>query len=336
MGQMTTTQSLRQSPILRPSGLIVVGLAALCVGVLVATGSRLTLSLFAQAAIISTLALSVGFLARTSNLVSFGHAAPFGLGAYGSALVFKHGLPAEAGIVLVLLAVFALFFLIGLVIGRLNGIAFSMLTLALGQFFFVAISKLRAITSGADGMLIPLPNTLFGLPSRIFQTPQGMLIIASAILAVLVIGIYLFEATRAGRLAMGVRENEERVLFLGYRTKLLKASLFAGSTTIAAVSGVLFALYQGFVSPEIMHWSFSGNALIMVILGGSLAVWGPVAGALVFFFLREWLSEITDHWHAVLGLILITVTVAWPGGVTALARTVRQLLTGRNAEEERT
>lgn len=336
MGPLIKTHTLRQSPVLRPSGLIVIGLVALAVGVLVGTGSRLTLSLFAQAAIISTLALSVGFLARTSNLISFGHAAPFGLGAYGAALVFNHGLPAEVGILLVLLAVFALFFLIGLVIGRLNGIAFSMLTLALGQFFFVAISKLRAITSGADGMLISLPSTLFGLPSRILQSPQGMLIVATVVVTGLAIGIYLFEATRTGRLAMGVRENEERVLFLGYRTKLLKASIFAASTTIAAASGVLFALYQGFVSPEIVHWSFSGNALIMVILGGTLAVWGPVAGALVFFFLREWLPEITDHWHAVLGLILIVVTVAWPGGVTALALTLRQRLSGRGPEGRQT
>lgn len=336
MAHVTIPHFLRQSPVLRPSGLIVLGLAAVAVAVLAATGSRLTLSLFAQAAIISILALSVGFLARTSNLISFGHAAPFGLGAYGAALVFRHELPAEAGILLVLFAVFSLFFLIGLVVGRLNGIAFSMLTLALGQFFFVAVSKLRAITSGADGMLFSLPNTLFGLSSRSFQSPQGMLIVTTVVLAVLVIGIYFFEATRTGRLAMGVRENEERVLFLGYRTKILKASVFASSATIAAASGVLFALYQGFVSPEIMHWSFSGNALIMAILGGTLAVWGPVAGALIFFFLREWLSDITEHWHAVLGLILIAVTVAWPGGVTALARTLRQRLTGRGPGGGRT
>ncbi|MBU2486584.1 MAG: branched-chain amino acid ABC transporter permease [Alphaproteobacteria bacterium] len=329
MANQTLAHSFRESPILRPSGLIVLAILTATVVILTATGSRITLSLLAQATIISIMALSVGFLARTADLISFGHAAPFGLGAYGTALVFQHGIPAEVGIWLVLVAVFALFFVIGLVVGKLNGIAFSMLTLALGQFFFVAVSKLRAITAGADGMTVSLPRSLFGLPSRTFQTPDGMFIIAAVILAALVILIYLFEASRTGRLAIGVRENEERVLFLGYRTKILKAAVFATSATIAGVSGVLFALYQGFVSPEIMHWSFSGNALIMAILGGSLAVWGPVAGALVFFFLREWLSDLTEHWLAVLGVILITVTVAWPGGMTGLAKAMRTRISGR-------
>ncbi|MEZ5746390.1 MAG: branched-chain amino acid ABC transporter permease [Paracoccaceae bacterium] len=333
MANPSLTHSFRDSPVLRPSGLIALALVVAAVALMTMTGSRITISLFAQAAIISIMALSVGFLARTADLISFGHAAPFGLGAYGTALIFHHGIPAELGILLVLLAVFALFFGMGLVVGRLNGIAFSMLTLALGQFFFVAVSKLRAITSGADGMNVSLPSSLFGLSGRTFQTPDGMLIIASVVLAALVIAIYLFEATRTGRLAMGVRENEERVLFLGYRTKLLKAAVLATSATIAGVSGVLFALYQGFVSPEIMHWSFSGNALIMAILGGSLAVWGSVAGAFVFFFLREWLSDLTEHWHAVLGAILIAVTVAWPGGITALAKVVRARLTGRKQRE---
>ncbi|MCB1473472.1 MAG: branched-chain amino acid ABC transporter permease [Rhodobiaceae bacterium] len=332
MADLTSAHSLRQSPVLRPSGLIAVAIIVVAVAVLVSTGSRITLSLFAQATIISIMALAVGFLARTSDLISFGHAAPFGLGAYGAAMVFKYGMPAEAGIVVVLVAVFSLFFLIGLVVGRLNGIAFSMLTLALGQFFFVAASKMRAITSGADGMIVSLPRSLFGLSSRTFQTAHGMLIVAAVVLGALVVAIYLFEATRTGRLAIGVRENEERVRFLGYRTKILKAAIFATSAAIAALSGVLFAIYQGFVSPEILHWSFSGNALIMAILGGSLAVWGPVAGALIFFFLREWLSDITEHWHAVLGFILIGVTVAWPGGVTALAQVLRRRLTGRRGE----
>jgi branched-chain amino acid transport system permease protein len=204
-----------------------------------------------------------------------------------------------------------------------------MLTLALGQFFYVAVSKTRGITSGADGMLVKLPHTLFGISGRTFQSPQGMLIVSVVVLSALVVAIYLFEASRTGRLAVGIRENEERVVFLGYRTKLLKAGIFAASATMAAISGVLFALYQGFVSPEIMHWSFSGNALIMAILGGSLTVWGPVAGALVFFFLREWLSDLSEHWYAFLGLVLIVVMVAWPGGISAFGRLLRLRLTGR-------
>ena len=117
MMDISPSHALRQSPIMRPAGLAALALTAVAVALLVTTGSRITLSLFAQATIISILALSVGFLARTAHLISFGHAAPFGLGAYGTALVFQHGVPAEGGLLLVVVAVFALFFLIGLVVG---------------------------------------------------------------------------------------------------------------------------------------------------------------------------------------------------------------------------
>jgi len=281
-------------------------------------GSRLVVSLLAQAVIISILALAVGFLVRTSDLVSFGHAAPFGLGSYGTAIVFGSKLPPEIGIVAALICITGAFFLIGLVIDRLKGIAFSMFTLALGQFFYIAASKLRGITSGADGMRVHLPKTLFGGATRSLQSPSGMLVTATVALVLIVLLIYLFERSDLGRLAVGIRENEERVRFLGYRTRVLKASIFAGSALIAAVSGMLFALYEGFVSPEIVHWSFSGSALIMTIFGGTVMAWGPVTGAFAYFFLREWLSGTTEHWHAFLGVLLIVVTVAWPGGLSGL------------------
>lgn len=308
----------------RSGSRLVVAVALIIIAVLVAlllgTGSRLLVSLFTQAVIVSILALGVGFLARSSDLISFGHAAPFGLGAYGAAMVLGSGIPAEIGLPVVLVAVVALFFLIGLLVGRLNGIAFSMLTLAMGQSFFVVVSKFRSVTNGADGMTVSLPRSVFGISTRSLQSPQGMMILATLVLVTLVGLIYLFERSRLGRLAVGLRENEERVRFLGYHTRILKAAIFANSALIAAVAGILFAIYQGFVSPEIMHWSFSGSALIMTILGGTVLVWGPVAGAIAFFFLREWLSGITEHWHAVLGLLLIVVTVAWPGGLSGITK----------------
>ena len=104
MANPSLTHSFRDSPVLRPSGLIALALVVAAVALMTMTGSRITISLFAQAAIISIMALSVGFLARTADLISFGHAAPFGLGAYGTALIFHHGIPAELGILLVLVA----------------------------------------------------------------------------------------------------------------------------------------------------------------------------------------------------------------------------------------
>jgi branched-chain amino acid transport system permease protein len=287
-------------------------------------GSRILVSLLAQAVIVSLLAFAIGFLARTSNLVSFGHAAPFGLGAYGTAWVLSSGSPLspELGLLLVVPGVAAVFFLVGLVVSRLEGIAFGMLTLALGQAFFVGASKFRGLTGGADGKIIDLPRRLFGLRSDVVQSPYGMFMVGVVVLAAVYLALRAFEATHTGRLAVAIRENEERVRFLGYRTRALKAAVFALSAAIAALGGVLYALYQGFVSPEILHWSYSGSALIMSILGGTSLLWGPIAGAFGFFFMREELSALTTHWLALVGTTLIVVTVAWPsglsGGVAAL------------------
>ena len=308
------------------AAVVAVAVAALAINTL---GSSTVISLIAQAVIISLLALGVGTLIRTSGVVSFGHAAPFGFGAYGVAFALSSGapLPAELGLLLVVPLVIGVFFLVGLVVSRLDGIAFSMLTLALVQGVYVAATKSRGITGGADGIIIDMPRRLFGVDTHFIQQPGGMFMLSLGCLAIVYGLLRLFESSHYGRLAVGIRENEERVRFLGYRTRALKAAVYAMSCGIACLGGMLYALYQGFISPEIVHWSFSGSALIMAILGGAVALWGPVAGAFGFFFMREWLSDLTTHWLAVLGLTLIVVTVLWPtglsGGVSALTRRLR-------------
>lgn len=330
----TQTLSLSQSParfLPRPATLAALVAVAAAVALVEATGSRILVSLLAQAMIVSLLALGVGFLARTSGLVSFGHAAPFGIGAYATAWALTPGtaLPAEAWLLLIVPFVGGVFFLVGLVVSRLEGIAFGMLTLSLGQAVYVAATKFRGLTGGADGMIIDLPRRLFGQRTDVLQSPFGMLVVAVVVLVAVFALLRLFELTHAGRLAVAIRENEERVRFLGYRTRVLKAAVFAMSSAVAALGGVLFALYQGFVSPEILHWSFSGSALIMSILGGTVALWGPIAGAFAYFFLREGLTDITSHWHAVLGTILIIVTVAWPTGLSGAVDALLRRLAGR-------
>lgn len=316
-----------------PRTLIALTVLIAAVALVETAGSRILVSLLAQAVIVALLALGVGFLARTSGLVSFGHAAPFGIGAYATAWALAPGSPLgpEVGLALIVPFVAGVFFLVGLVVSRLEGIAFGMLTLSLGQAVYVAATKFRGLTGGADGMIIDLPRRLFGQRTDALQSPFGMLVVGVVALVVVYGLLRLFELTHTGRLAVAIRENEERVRFLGYRTRALKAAVFAMSAAIAALGGVLFALYQGFVSPEILHWSFSGSALIMSILGGTVALWGPIAGALVYFFLREGLTDITSHWHAVLGAILIIVTVSWPTGLSGAVEALTRRL-GRSAK----
>lgn len=313
-------------------GLAVIGLAAL----VAAFAPRVLASLLTQSVIVAFLALGVGLLIRTSGLVSFGHAAPFGLGAYGAAWALSPAAPLapEIGLLLIAPAIGGVFYLIGLVVSRIEGIAFGMLTLALGQSVHVAANKFRNLSGGSDGLIVEVPRRLWGLRTESLQTPTGMLIVAVATLMLVLLGLAIFERTRAGRLAVAIRENEERVRFLGYRTRALKAVVLALSAAIPALGGVLFTLYQGFVSPEILTWGFSGQALIMAILGGAVALWGPIAGALAFFVLREELGGLTSHWLAILGTTLIVVTVTWPTGLAGAFAALRRRLTGSTAKGE--
>lgn len=298
------------------------------VGGLAALGSHVLLSLLAQAAITAVLALGAGLLLRTLGLVSFGHAAPFGIGAYGAALVLSgpHALAAEPLLGLVVLGVIVAFFLVGMLVSRLEGIAFAMFTLAVGEASSVAATKFRGLTGGADGVSVTLPARLFGLQSELLQQPAGMFLLGVGLLAAFYLAIRLFEASHPGKLAAAIRENEVRATFLGYRTRVLRATVYAVSCGVASVGGILFALYQGFVSPEILHWTASGSALIMAILGGTVTIWGPIAGAFVFFFARDKLGEVTSHWLAILGVSLIAVTVVWPTGISGGVRALQARL----------
>jgi branched-chain amino acid transport system permease protein len=278
--------------------------------------SNLMMTLLAQAVISGILATGVGFLIRQNGVVSFGHAAFYGLAAYGVALATKRGgLGAEAAVLLALAAPTALAFLFGLVIVRLPGIAFSMLTLAVGQALFEFAMKARHLTGGEDGLAIALPSHVFGVAMRTFQTPASMFVICWSILAVLVFALSLLSESPFGRLTTAIRENEERARFIGYYTLIPRTLVFTVSAFIAALAGVLFALYNGFVSPDALHWTLSGAALIMAIIGGPKLLWGPALGAIIFFFAKDLAGNFTEHWQSIIGALLIAITVLLPSGI---------------------
>ncbi len=335
-------RSIRQIdrfPISDAVGVLAVGLLGLLVARLDAS---LIQSLVTQALILCFLSFGIGYLIRMTGWVSFGHAAPFGLGAYGVAFAFSgsSGFAPEATLLLIVPTVTLLYFFIGLIVSRLEGIGFAMLTLALGQGAYVAATKFRGITGGSDGIAVSLPRRLFGLPTDLLQQPHGMLIVSLCLLLIVYVVLSLFERSHLGRLAVAIRENEERTRFLGYRTRALRAAIYGVSCGIASIGGVAFGIYQGFVSPDVLTWGMSGSGLIMAILGGASFLWGPIVGALVFFFTREWLTEITDHWLAILGITLIIVMVLWPkglsGGVEHLLARVRAKFRPAAAELRKT
>lgn len=300
---------------------------ALAVGVAVAlgVGSNNLLSLLTQAVIYAVFAIGVGLLLRQNGMVSFGHAQFFGLSGYlvGILLQLKV-MPAEAAIVVTLLAMTLMAFVMGLVIVRVPGVAFGMLTLAIGQMFFLTASRSRGLTGGADGMSIEWPATLFGVAQSQLLKPGAMFLICWITLIVVLLLLTLVLGTRFGSITEAVRDNEERARFIGIRTLLPRAAIYALSATVTGVAGLLSALNTGFVSPENLHWSLSGVALMMVVVGGNNVLWGPALGAVVYFFAKDILGSYANHWMAIFGIALISVIVFSPSGIAgALAKLVR-------------
>lgn len=318
--------------------LVIATLAVSLLGIAAAAlvKSSTTMSLMTQAVIYAIFALGLGFLLKQNGMVSFGHAVFFGLPGYLIGLAFKHsGMPAEVVVLLAIIAIGVLAFGLGLVIVRVPGIAFGMLTLAIGQGFFVAASKSRGVTGGADGFNIDLPKRMFGMAATTFQDPASMFIICWLVLVALIFALTLLLRTQVGPLTEAIRENEERVRFIGFRTLLPRAAIYALSAMVSAVGGALSSLYTGFISPESLHWTVSGSVLIMVVLGGSRTLWGPAIGAVVYFLFRDFIGEQTTHWMMIFGVSLIVVIVLWPagiaGGVIRAADWMNAIVRGKRA-----
>jgi branched-chain amino acid transport system permease protein len=281
-----------------------------------AVGSVLLMTLLVQATINAVFALSVGTLLRLNGVVSFGHAAFYGLATYIVAVgINRLGLAPEIAILLALIIPAVIGFLLGLGIVGIPGVAFAMLTLAVGQALYEFAMKARDLTGGEDGFDIVFPKTIFGAPSAVFQRPQSMFAICWIILVLIIFGLSVLSRTRFGRLAIAIRENEERARFIGYKTRARRAMVLAISAFIAAVAGVLIALYSSYVSPDVLHWSVSGSVLVMAIIGGAQLLWGPAFGAMLFFFFKDIVGDLTQHWQAMIGVSLIVVTIAIPQGI---------------------
>src|ERR1700736_3399278 len=291
------------------------------------SGKGYLLSLFARVMIFSIAALSLDLLAGYGGLISFGHAAFMGLGAYAVGILSAPGvqetllsLPAA----ILAAALFAL--LTGCVCLRTKGVYFIMITLAFGQMAFFTASSL-APYGGGDGLPIAARHTL----AR-FALLRNEQLFYYVVLGC-VLGTYLFcrmlIGTRFGRVFQGARENAVRMETMGfdvYRFQLI-AYVIAGS--IGGLSGFLLANATEFVSPAYMSWQRSGDLIIMVILGGLGSLHGAIIGAGAYLLLEEWLSAFTEDWKVIFGPFLVLVVLFARGGLLGMGKDlVRRLSRG--------
>jgi branched-chain amino acid transport system permease protein len=201
-----------------------------------------------------------------------------------------------------------------------------MLTLAVGQAFYEVAFRSRELAKGDDGMSFDLPQHIFGLPSRGLQDPAVMMVVSWSILVVVLVGLGLFARSRVGMVAAAIRDNEERARFLGFSTTLPRALVYAIAAFVAALAGVLQASYNGYIAPQMFHWTTSGFALIMAIVGGARFIIGPAVGAVVLFYIKEVAGQFAEYWPAIVGVALVVVTLTMPQGIAGV---VHRFLPGK-------
>ncbi len=275
-----------------------------------------------QVFIFAVYALTLDLLLGYTGLISFGHAAFFGLGAYAVGIV---GQRLGAQLWLTLPAAIIVAGLAALVIGffsiRASGIYFLMLTLALSQMAYAVVFQWNAVTGGSNGLAgIPRP-TLYPVPIDFSGTTNLYFLIVAVLLAV-----YFFlrtiVASPFGAALRGIKENESRMRALGYPTARYKLAAFVIAGALAGSGGALYGYYNFFVAPSDLYWTVSGEAIVMVIIGGAGTLTGPALGAALVVILQRMVSSYTERWPILLGAIFIAFVLFAPGGIAGLVANI--------------
>jgi branched-chain amino acid transport system permease protein len=266
-------------------------------------------------------AMSLNFLLGYTGVLSFGHAAYFGLGAYGMGLTLKYLLPNTlAGMAVGVLAGVTAAAIIGLLIVHLRGIYFAMVTIAFGQVFYFIAYRWNNVTGGDDGLSgwhrepINLSFTSFD----ILHNDKAFYYLVFLCFVVGVAGMAAVLRSPFGRTLLAIRENERRARFLGIPVDRHIWISWLISCTFVSLAGTLYALLNNFADPHDLRWDQSGDFVIMAVLGGMRSFWGPLIGAAIFVVLQDYVSSQTENWMSFIGLFFVLVVLFFQRGVLGI------------------
>ena len=287
--------------------------------------------LLTEIVIFALFALSFNLLFGYTGLLSFGHAAFFGLGGYAMALLVQHYqlsmIPALAVSMLVagLGAAIIGFFCI-----RRDEIYFAMLTLGFGMMVFTLVHQWRSLTGGSDG-ITGFEVPLLDLVVKKFSLFSPTAFYYFALVVCLLFTLFLWRITHSpfGLILRSMRENAERVSFIGIDIKFYRWIAFTLAGLVAGVAGGLFAMYDRMASPTMVHWTMSAKPVLMAILGGPRVFLGPALGALIFYLLEHFITQYTQSWMIFLGAILVPIVIFFPQGVLGTLISWGRRLKGR-------
>lgn len=263
----------------------------------------------------ATMALNI--LVGHTGLVSFGHGAWFGLGAYIAALAQLHWFPGSfAGPALVAIITVALLSSgFGALILRRRGVYFSLLTLALSAMLYSIAFRWTAVTGGENGLGGIIRPHMLGFD---LEQSQNYYIFVALVAFCTLYALWRFHASPVGSTLVAIRENEQRARFLGYPTNIYKLIAFTLSSVLTALAGVLLLYQNRLTSAEPISVAFSGELLIMVVIGGMRSFLGPALGALFFILFREYLSTITPQWLFFFGMLFVLFILFSPDGLVGV------------------
>lgn len=309
-------------------------LAALALYPLAAAGFYV--DLVTKVMILAIFAMSLDLLVGFTGLVSFGHAAFFGVGAYALALASPKYEAASLWLTLpgAVLAAGAAACLVGAFVLRVRGVYFIMVTLAFAQmFYFVAHDT--EFGRGSDGISMNFrPEATLG-GAKILDVANERH--AYYLVLALMVSVYLFLRallrSPLGRALQGIKSNEHRMRSLGFPVFHYKLASFTIAGALGGLAGYLSAMQFGYVNPELLSWHQSGNVLLMLILGGLGSLRGAVVGAFAFVLLQELFQTVTDHWLLLFGGTILLVVAFLPGGLGSVTARVERALVGGPANE---
>jgi branched-chain amino acid transport system permease protein len=263
----------------------------------------------------------------SGGMLSFGHAASFGIGAYSSAKFIEAGLP----LVVAMLSAMAVAAVGALVVGwlslRTTGVQFAILTLAFSMILYELTFVFASFTGGDDGFLITrLETTLFGaididltsvVAVTVFIGVAGILAIAT---------LWIIDRSRTGLILRAVRDDPDRAAYLGFSSQHIKLIAFVISGTVAGLAGALFVLPMGIVTPTVLFWTTSSLPLVMVLIGGMFRFWGAVVGAVIYQLVMRWTENVTSGINLYVGILVTAIMLFLPGGVLSRGKSMKEVL----------
>ena len=274
-------------------------------------------------------ALGFNLLLGYTGLLSFGHSAFFGIGAYSVAFLLR-----DAGIhsmeLYILLGVpiaAVASALLGYICVRHTRIFFGILTLALSQVVYSLALKLFWVTGGTDGLRVPRPSLLAGMVTftgrDAFQRfIHGYYYYVLVVFAICVVLMWLIVHSPFGKALQAIRDNETRAAFLGLRIRRFRWMSFLISGTFTGLAGILWVPLNGLTTPEVLYWPFSGEIVFAALLGGFRNFTGPIVGGIVFTYLKTYAVATTEYWQLLLGVVLVLLVMLLPTGIVGAISTL--------------